>query len=112
MEIRFGISEYLANVALQPRRCRARLGSLRAAVGCERVVRRRGSRYSTPMKLVFELPRAQAEKLRDEAKRLGLTPEELARAALADLLGTPDAEFRAAATRILQKNQELYKRLA
>ena len=35
------------------------------------------------MKLAFELPQAQAEKLRDEAKRLGLAPEELARAALA-----------------------------
>jgi len=64
------------------------------------------------MKLAFELPQAQADKLRDEAERLGLTPEELARAALADLLGTPDADFRATATRILQKNQELYRRLA
>ena len=64
------------------------------------------------MKLVFELPPAQADKLREEATRLGLAPEALARAALADLLGTPDAEFRAAAARILQKNQELYRRLA
>ena len=76
------------------------------------LVRQRGSRYSTGMKLALELPPAQAEKLRDEAKRLGLTPEDLARAALADLLGTPDDEFRAAAARILKKNQELYKRLA
>ena len=64
------------------------------------------------MKLAFELPQAQAEKLRDEATRLGLAPEELARAALADLLGTPDAEFDAAAARILQKNQELNRRPA
>jgi hypothetical protein len=64
------------------------------------------------MKLAFELPQAQAERLRDEAQRLGLSPEELARAALADLLGTPDAEFRDVADRILQKNQELYRRLA
>ena len=64
------------------------------------------------MRLAFELPPAQADKLRAEAKRLGMTPEELARAALADLLGTPDADFRAAATRVLQKNQELCKRLA
>ena len=68
--------------------------------------------YSTSMKLAFELPPAQADKLRDEAKRLGLTPEDLARAALADLLGTPEAEFRAAAARTLQKNEELYRRLA
>ena len=67
------------------------------------VVRGRGSGYSTGMKLAFELPRAQAEKLRDEATRLGLAHEELARAALADLLGTPDAEFHAAVTRILTK---------
>ena len=53
----------------------------------------------------------EAERLRDEANRLGLTPEDLARAALADLLGTPDDEFRAAASRILRKNQELYRRL-
>jgi len=64
------------------------------------------------MKLAFELPPAQAERLRDEAKRLGLAPEELARAALADLLTTPDAEFSAATARILHKNQELYRRLA
>jgi len=64
------------------------------------------------MRLTFELPAAQAEKLREEAQRLGLSPEDLARAALADLLGTPDAEFRAAAERTLQKNEELYRRLA
>jgi hypothetical protein len=63
------------------------------------------------MKVAFELPDAQAERLRDKAKRLGLAPEELARAALVDLLGTPDAEFHTTATRILRKNQELYRRL-
>jgi hypothetical protein len=64
------------------------------------------------MKLAFELPPAQAEKLRLEAERLGLSPEDLARAALTDLLASPDAEFRAVASRIVAKNQELYKRLA
>lgn len=64
------------------------------------------------MKLAFELAPAQADRLRDEANRLGLAPEDLARAALADLLSTPDDEFRAAAARVLQKNQELYRRLA
>jgi hypothetical protein len=64
------------------------------------------------MKLTFELPPAQTEKLRQEATRLGLAPEELARAALADLLATPDAEFRAVAAKILEKNRELYRRLA
>jgi hypothetical protein len=64
------------------------------------------------MKVAFELPPAQAAKLRAESERLGLTPEELARAALTDLLAAPDAEFHAAATRVLAKNQDLYKRLA
>lgn len=64
------------------------------------------------MKLAIELPPAQADKLRAEAKRLGLSPEDLALAALSDLLSTPDAEFQNVARRVLAKNRELYKRLA
>lgn len=64
------------------------------------------------MNVVFELPAAQAEMLRQEADRLGITPSELARAAVADLLTNRDEEFRAAAERVLQKNHELYQRLA
>jgi hypothetical protein len=69
-------------------------------------------RYSTPMKLTIDLSSAQAERLRQEAERLGLTPEDLARAAVADLLTSRDDDFEAAAKRVLQKNQELYRRLA
>lgn len=68
--------------------------------------------YNRHMKLSIDLSPAQAEQLRQEAQRLGLTPEELARAALADLLGTPDEAFRAAVARVLHKNEELYRRLA
>jgi hypothetical protein len=64
------------------------------------------------MRLAIELPPAQADKLRAEADRLGLSPEDLARAALNDLLSTPDAEFQEVARRIVSKNQDLYKRLA
>ena len=63
------------------------------------------------MKLAFAVP-AQADKLRAEAERLGLSPEDLARAALSDLLSTPDAEFQDVARRGLAKNSELYTRLA
>ena len=63
------------------------------------------------MKLSIDLSPAQAERLRLEAERLGLTPEELARAAITDLLGTAD-DFKAAADRVLKKNEELYRRLA
>jgi hypothetical protein len=64
------------------------------------------------MRVAFELPPAQAEKLRAEAERLGLSPEDLARAAVSDLLSIPDTAFRDAATRVLDKNRDLYKRLA
>jgi hypothetical protein len=64
------------------------------------------------MKVAFELPAAQAEKLRQEAERLGVPVTELARAAVSDLLAAPDDDFRAAAQRVLRKNQELYRRLA
>lgn len=64
------------------------------------------------MKLTIDLSPAQAEQLSREAARLGLTPEDLARAAIADLLATPDEEFKRAAERVLRKNEELYRRLA
>ncbi|MBI2222533.1 MAG: DNA-binding protein [Acidobacteria bacterium] len=64
------------------------------------------------MKLAFEIPAGQADRLRAEAERLGLAPEDLVRAALTDLLATPDTEFQAVANRVLAKNRELYKRLA
>jgi hypothetical protein len=64
------------------------------------------------LKLALELKPAEAERLRVEAARLGLTPEDLARAALSDLLTEPSADFAVAARRVLSKNQELYKRLA
>ena len=70
------------------------------------------TRYSNPMKIAFELPPAQSERLRAEAERLGLSPDDLARAALADLLAAPDADFQAAAARVIAKNRELYRRLA
>ncbi|WP_437589782.1 DNA-binding protein [Sorangium sp. So ce1000] len=64
------------------------------------------------MKLAIDLSPAQADRLQERAKSLGLQPEELARAAVADLLTTPDDEFRAAAEVVLEKNAELYRRLA
>jgi hypothetical protein len=64
------------------------------------------------MKLDIDLTPAQAERLRQEAERLKITPEELARAALADLLSEPDQDFNGAAERVLKKYGELYRRLA
>ena len=64
------------------------------------------------MNVAFELPPAQAEKLQEVANRLGLSPSELARAALTTLLAERDEDFSTAADRILRKNSELYRRLA
>lgn len=64
------------------------------------------------MKLTIDLSPTQAERLRQEAERLGLTPEELARAAISDLLATPAEDFKRAADLVLKKNEELYRRLA
>lgn len=64
------------------------------------------------MKLSIELSDSQAEKLREEADRLGLEPTQLALAAVADLLATEGPDFDSAARRVLEKNEELYRRLA
>ena len=64
------------------------------------------------MKLSIDLSPAQADRLRIEAERLGLTPEDLARAAITYLLAPTGEDFKAAGDRVLKKNQELYRRLA
>lgn len=78
----------------------------------QRLVRRPSQLYIEGMNVAFDLPDAQAQKLRREADRLGVTPSELARAALSDLLTEPDEAFQAASQKVLSKNAELYRRLA
>jgi TPR repeat protein len=60
---------------------------------------------------VGELLEAESKKLRAEASRLGVEPEELAIAAVLDLLNRSD-DFRDAARYVLRKNKELYQRLS
>ncbi len=64
------------------------------------------------MTIAFDLPPAQAEKLRLEAERLGIAPSELARAVVSDVLLEPATDFQHAAERVLSNNAELYRRLA
>ena len=64
------------------------------------------------MKIALELSPDQAERLTTTASRLGVRPEDLALAALADLLGQSDEDFRQAAQHVLEKNRELYRRLS
>ena len=64
------------------------------------------------MVLPVELTESQLESLRQRAKALGISPEQLAAAAVADLVAKPAEDFERAAARVLAKNSELYRRLA
>lgn len=64
------------------------------------------------MKLAIVLSDEQANRLREGADRLGIEPEQLALAAVMDLIASAGPDFDSAATRALEKNRELYRRLA
>jgi hypothetical protein len=66
------------------------------------------------MKIAIELNSAQSEQLEAVAASLGVAAEELAQAAVTDLIdaSTSTANFDAAASRVLEKNRELYQRLS
>jgi len=53
-----------------------------------------------------------ANQLRDISLRLGVSPEDLARAGINDMLRATDEKVRAAMDYVLKKNEELYRRLA
>jgi hypothetical protein len=62
--------------------------------------------------ITISLPKDRLAKLKEMATGLGTSPEELVRASVEDLPGRPDEEFQKAASYVLQKNEELYRRLA
>ena len=62
--------------------------------------------------ITVELDDAKAALLREKAKQYGLEPSQLVSASIEDLLSYPDVEFDQVAARVLDKNQELYKRLS
>ena len=64
------------------------------------------------MNISVELSSVEAELLTSTAVRLGVRPEELVRVALSDALSRDSEEFRKAAEYILEKNRNLYQRLA
>jgi hypothetical protein len=64
------------------------------------------------MVIPIELTPALETQLRDQAQQLGIAPEMLARLAVEDLLERQLPDFREAAKRVLDKNRELYERLA
>lgn len=64
------------------------------------------------MKFSVDLSETEAQRLEATAKRLGIRPEELAKAALNNLLDHPEGDFEKATRHVLKKNRELYRRLS
>ncbi len=62
--------------------------------------------------ITINITEQQLQKLQSLAQKLGISTEELLSASLEDLLNYPKSEFNQAASYVLQKNAELYQRLA
>ena len=62
--------------------------------------------------ITISLPEARAQKLNEIANRFSVDPEELVRVSIEELLARPQEDFRQALEYVLQKNAELYRRLA
>lgn len=62
--------------------------------------------------ITIEMTEERLARLRETADRLGLSPEELVRVSVEELLGRPEEDFRRASEYVLRKNEELYRRLA
>jgi predicted transcriptional regulator len=60
----------------------------------------------------INLPKDRIRKLKELAAQYGVSPEELVRISVEDMLEQPEEQFRKAADFVLKKNAELYKRLA
>jgi hypothetical protein len=64
------------------------------------------------MPISLTLDDQQSERLEAVARKLGVAPEALVTLAVNDLLARPDNDFLRTAEHVLQKNQELYRRLS
>ena len=60
----------------------------------------------------LELTEQEQERLRERAGRLRVAPEALAAAMLKSELALDDKSFNQTASAVLEKNRELYRRLA
>jgi hypothetical protein len=62
--------------------------------------------------IAIPLSDERLSQLRLRAAQVGLAPEEFLRRRVEQLLDRPDEQFRQAAAYVLEKNAELYRRLA
>jgi hypothetical protein len=62
--------------------------------------------------ITITLPDDRLLKLKERATRLSVSPEELVRVSIEELLSRPDEAFQRAVNYVIEKNVELYRRLA
>ena len=62
--------------------------------------------------LTISLSDEEMRRLEALGKGEGLTVEQMVRLGINDFIGQPDDAFHAAATRVMEKNAELYRRLS
>jgi hypothetical protein len=62
--------------------------------------------------ITIALPEERLLRLKELAQEAKVSPEELLRASVEEWLGRPKDDFARAADYVLQKNAELYRRLA
>ena len=62
--------------------------------------------------ITIDLSEDKLRRLQEAAAHLGVSPEDLVRVSVEDLLARPEEDFKKAAEYVLQKNAELYRRLA
>jgi antitoxin FitA len=62
--------------------------------------------------ITITLPDDRLQKLKEKAVQLRVSPEELVRASVEEMLERPEEDFRRALDYVLHKNAELYRRLA
>lgn len=64
------------------------------------------------MAIAINLNEEQSSALTQVAGRLNVAQQDLAAAAVRDLLSRPSVDFEVTASQVLAKNEELYRRLA
>lgn len=62
--------------------------------------------------IAITLPDDRMRRLEELAHRYEMSPEQLVQASIEELLARPDEEFEQTLTYVLDKNSELYRRLA
>ena len=61
--------------------------------------------------ITITLPDERVSTLKERATHLGVTPEELVRVSIEELLARPADDFQRAVDYVLKKNADLYQRL-